>query len=303
MVAQEKFQARINNLMKAKAAEDERHAAEKSNNEQALTAAAQAELAARHAEELRALETKLTDKHQEELQAAIKKAQQEKPTPNAGGDQTDQKAAIEAAIAELQTKHAEEISAAVERGRMESAAKSKLKDSQLVKAQKRVKELEAQILALDSAAGSSASPVAGPSSVPSATIISNPPQVANPSTSAKPNPTPDASSSASAPLPRKPTAANAPPTGPARGVGRGVVRGRGVQRPLGGAVGLGRAAPTKPAEAPPAGGMQIIGAATKRPLDDSSSSEDSLAKRMKPAEPAIKPPVLIRRPPSGAPPP
>jgi nucleoprotein TPR len=308
IVVQDKYQARINTMMKAKAAEDERLAVEKSNNEQgSIASAAQTELVKRHAEELRSLEAKLTANHQEELKAAVEKAQQEKPAPNAGGDQntqTDQKAAVDAAIAELQAKHAEEISAAVERGRMESAAKGKLKDSQLVRAQKRVKDLEAQILSLPgSAAGPSASPVAGPSTGPSVStsaIASNPAQAATSPITQNPTPTPVASAT---PLPRKPSVANnAPPTGPARGAGRGAVRGRGVQRVLGGAVGLGRAAPAKPAEAPPAGGMQIMGAAMKRPLDD-TSSEDSLAKRLKPAEPVPKPPVQIRRPPSGAPPP
>jgi nucleoprotein TPR len=305
MVVQDKYQARITNLMKAKAAEDERHASEKSNNEQGP---AHEELVKHHTEELRTLEAKLTAKHQEELKAALEKAQQEKPVPNPGGDQniqTNQKAAIDAAIAELQAKHAEDISAAVERGRMESAAKGKLKDSQLVRAQKRVKELEAQILGLGSAAGPSTGPVAGPSTGPSASatsaIASSPAQAATSAVAPNPTANPDASASTSTTLPRKPSVANAPPTGPARGVGRGAVRGRGVQRALGGAVGLGRAAPTKPAEASPAVGMQIMGAATKRPLDD-PSSEDSLAKRLKPAESATKPPVQIRRPPSGAPP-
>lgn len=310
VVVQEKFQARVNNMMKAKVAEDERLAAEKSNNQQGAAVTAQAELVKRHAEELHSLETKLTAKHQEELKAAVEKAQQEKPAPDAGGDQNiqaDQKAAIEVAIAELQARHAEEISAAVERGRMESAAKGKLKDSQLVRAQKRVRELEAQILGLlpggsGSAAGSAAGPSTDLSVSTTPVIASNPAQSATSPLVSNLNPTSDASATASTSLPRKPSVANAPPTGPARGVVRGAVRGRGVQRVLGGAVGLGRAAPQKPGETPSTSGMQIMGAATKRPLDD-SLSEDSLAKRLKPAEPAAKPPVQIRRPPSGAPPP
>jgi len=293
--------------MKAKTIEDERQAAEKNNNEQGPAVADHAELVKRHTEELRSLETKLAAKYQEELKAALEKTQQEKLAMNAGADQnfqTDQKAAIDTAIAALQVKHAEEITAAVDRGRMESAAKGKLKDSQLVKAQKRVKELEAQILSLlpgsGPAVGSSAGPTAGPStglSVSTSAIASNPAQ-ATTSVAPNANPTPDASATTSTSLPRKPSIANAPPTGPARG--RGAPRGRGVQRVLGGAVGLGRGALAKPAEAPPVSGMQIMGAATKRSLDD-PTSEDSLAKRLKSAEPAVKPPVQIRRPPSGAP--
>ena len=298
MIAQDKLQARIASLMKAKVAEDERHATEKSNEQ----GPAQEEIFKRHAEELRALEAKLTAKHQEELKSALEKAQQEKSAPTLGGDQDIQKADVDSAIAELQTKHAEEISAAVERGRMESAAKGKLKDSQLVRAQKRVKELEAQILGLmpagsGSVAGSSTGPVAGPSTA--SAIAPNPAQPLPSSSAPNPSATSEASANASTVLPRKPSVASMPPTGPARGVARVAVRGRGIQRPLGGAVGLGRGTPTKPAEAAPAVGMQIMGAATKRPLDD--LSEDSLAKRLKPAEPATKPPVQIRRPPSGAP--
>ena len=307
MSVQDKLQARIASLMKAKAAEDERHAAEKSRDQ----GPALEEVAKGHAEELRALEAKLIAKHQEELKSALEKAHQEKSTVKLSADQdiqTKQKATVDAAIAELQAKHAEEISAAVERGRMESAAKGKLKDSQLVKAQKRVKELEAQILSLTptgsgSVAGSSAGPVAGPSTGPSASATpataSNPTQAVISSSAPNSSATSDASTATSAALPRKPSVANAPPTGPARGAARGAVRGRGVQRALGGAVSLGRGAP-KLTDAPPAVGMQIMGAAAKRPLDD--SSEDSLAKRLKPAEPATKPPVQIRRPPSGAPP-
>jgi nucleoprotein TPR len=287
--------------MKAKALEDERHAAEKTNNEQGQAVAAQEELVKRHAEELRSLEAKLTAKHQEELRALLEKAQQEKPATTAETNQ-NKEMVQKAVIAELQAKHAEEISAAVERGRMESAAKSKLKDSQLVRAQKRVKELEAQIIGTSGSAAAPSAPTAGPSSSTTTPIASNLAQAATPSTPAS-NPAPNASATTNSPLPRKPSVANPPPpTGPARGVGRGTVRGRGVQRALGGAVGLGRAAPTKPAETPPAGGMQIMGAAAKRPLDD-TSSEDSLAKRLKQAEPTAKPPVQIRRPPAGAPPP
>jgi nucleoprotein TPR len=104
-----------------------------------------------HAEELRRLEKKLTLKHEADLKtrvdSAVAEALKAKPTP---GTDTDQKAAIEAAIAEydkqVSARHAEEIaSSAVDRGRMEQDAKGKLKDSQLVKAQKRVKELEASI--------------------------------------------------------------------------------------------------------------------------------------------------------------
>jgi nucleoprotein TPR len=294
--------------MKAKALEDERHAAEKTTNEHGKAAADHEELVKRHAEELRSLEAKLNTKHQEELKAQLEKAQQGKPATAAGAAQnkeTDQKAAIDVAITELQAKHAEEIAAAVERGRMESAAKSKLKDSQLVRAQKRVKELEAQIIGLSGASGSAAAPsapAAGPSSSTTTAIATTPAQAAAPSAIPASNPAPDASTTTNASLPRKPSVANAPPTGPGRGAGRGAVRGRGVQRALGGAVGLGRAAPTKPAETTPAGGMQIMGAAAKRPLDD-TSSEDSLAKRLKQAEPAAKPPVQIRRPPAGVPPP
>lgn len=300
-------------MNKAKATEAERQATavaaavEKAKQELQTSAPGPSEeLVKRHTEELRALEEKLTTKHQQDLKAAVEEAQKQNPPSTTA---VDQKAAIEAAIAEhdklAQARHTEEIASAVDRGRMEQVAKGKLKDSQLVRAQKRVKELELQILEWRKAglvpeaqppaaaptatvtpvAGSSTTATAGPST---ATV---PTQVAVAATAATPVP--------AATLPRKPSMGT--PTGPAVGVGRGGAVGRGgppravPQR--GGAPG--RAPPARPAPTTPApGNISIMGAAGKRPREDPATPEDSLAKRLKPAEASgTGKPVTLRRPP------
>jgi nucleoprotein TPR len=309
--------------MKAKVAEEDRQAAAadaaKALGEKEGTnanAPLAADVLKRHAEELRSIETKLAGKHQEELKAAVEAARKEateaaqkmateaarNEKPN-GNVEPDQQIAIDAAIAEhekkLRAKHAEEVITAMERGKVEGMAKAKLKDSQLVRAQKKVKDLEAQIVEWRTAGlipdlpppAVPAKPVAATSS----SIAANPP--AAPATSTATHPTVNTA------LPRKPSMST--PTGPATvgaGAGRGgaTTRGRAIQRAMGGATGLGRAAPTKPPAAP-AGGMSIMGAAGKRPREE-TTPDDSLAKRLKPADPAVKPPVTLRRPAPGPPP-
>ena len=265
----------------------------------------------RHAEELRSLEEKLALKHEADLKTHVDSAVAEalktealKAQPTTGTD-TDQKAAIEAAIAEydkqVSARHAEEIASAVDRGRMEQVAKGKLKDSQLVKAQKRVKELEASIHEWE-AQGIKLPPISSAAVATPATAPA--PSAASPvQTAAKPA-LPTASTSTASPsqskaiptapaatntgaLPRRPGATL--PSGPA-GPGRGAVRGVGRGVPLAG-VGRGalRTAPVKstaPSAAPvaPTVGVSIMGAAAKRPREEGTSAEDnSLVKRMKPA--------------------
>ena len=260
------------------------------------------ELSKRHAEELKALEAKLKSEHD----AALQEVLQSRPAslPNA-----DQQASIDAAIAEVekkaQSRLQEEIASALERGRMEQAAKNKLKDSQLVKAQKRVKELEAQIherqaVGITSPSTSTITPtlsntpntpvaaVNSPTQPPAKTMAQTGHPTAKSATTATqappgPSQLKSTPANANAPLPRK------PPAGPAaiaatrggallRGAGRGGPPGRGGA-PL-------RQPPVKPAASTPtSGGVSIMGAATKRPRDEgSTSSDDSLAKRLKPAE-------------------
>lgn len=320
--SQEKFQARISDLMKTKAADAEKQAAAvteavekaKADISNSSDPAAQEALQKRHAEELRSLEEKLTLKHETELKTQIESAVAEalKAKPTTSTD-VDQKAAIDAAIAkydeQVQARHAEDIASAVDRGRMEQAAKGKLKDSQLVKAQKRVKELEALIhecevqgIKLPTIAPTPTTAVAP--STTTAVVVPAPSAAASVQTTAastsgagpsetKPTPTAPAATNAGT-LPRRPGVT--PPTGPAVGLGRGsAVRGGGRGVPLGVARGGLRTAPVKstapsPIPVAPAGGVSIMGAAAKRPREEVTSSEDhSLAKRIKAAESTNKP--------------
>lgn len=317
MSYQDKFQSRIQDLLKARASDGERAAAQQAAAIEKVKAELQTanasnsstpdEVINRHAEELRNLEARLKAQHQAELKAALDAAKLSTTSSN-----EDPKAAIAAAIAahdrELQARHYEEIASAVERGRMEQAAKGKLKDSQLVKAQKKVKELEIQILEWRKAgmipeAAAPASATAPPSTPTSSTAATAGPSSTH-AAPAAPAPAPTQSPAANAGLPRKPSMTL--PTGPADGgAGRGrggVSRGgpsiRGAARGLnirGAAPGRGGA--TSPTAS--TGGVSIMGAA-KRPRDE--TGDDSLAKRLKPADPSANAPssgkpVTLRRPP------
>ncbi|KAF7298841.1 hypothetical protein MIND_00831800 [Mycena indigotica] len=113
------------------------------------------ELVQKHTAELKALEETLSSKHAAELKAAVdliktemQAAVQAARMENAGatGTAPNVDALIKEAIAKhdesLAAARKEEINAAVDRGRQEANAKAKLKDSQLVKSQKKVKDLE-----------------------------------------------------------------------------------------------------------------------------------------------------------------
>ena len=298
--------------MKTKAADAEKQAAvvteavEKAKADMSNSAdpIAQETLQKRHAEELRSLEEKLTTKHEADLKALVESAVAEalkaKPTTSA---EADQKSAIEAAIAEyekqaqarraeeiasIEARHAEEIASAVDRGRLEQAAKGKLKDSQLVKAQKRVKDLEASIHEWE-AQGIQLPPIKS-----TVAVIAPPPSTIAPvQMAAKPPPLTASTSGASPSQPKPtPTAPSRPaPTGPAGPARGGAVRGVGRGVPPGVGRGGVRKAPVKPTvppptPAPPTAGVSIMGAATKRPREEGNSAEDqSLVKRLKPAEP------------------
>ncbi|KAH9018598.1 hypothetical protein EDB85DRAFT_604415 [Lactarius pseudohatsudake] len=115
--------------------------------------AASEELSKQHAEELQALEERLVAKHREELEAARAKAQESVPAPAASPTAEEQKATIDAAVAaalaardaEQRTKHQADIEKAVESGRLEGTMKLRLKDTALIRAQNKVKELESQV--------------------------------------------------------------------------------------------------------------------------------------------------------------
>jgi len=273
----------------------------------------------RHGEELKALEEKLKAEYEVSLKTAVEEALKAR---GEGSSDVDTQAAIDAAVAEVekkaQTRLQEEISSAVERGRMEQAAKNKLKDSQLFKAQKRVKELEQQIhewqasgINLPSPSSTSGAPPTIPASSPTS-VIPTQPAAKLAATTGQPatNPTiqppskPSGSSQAKPPVisattsnTSQPPLTRKPPLGPSGasltrgGVPQGPGRGGAMLRGRGGVTRGGpplRQPPVKPAAAPAtSGGVSIMGAASKRPREEStSSSEDSLAKRLKPADAA-----------------
>ena len=268
------------------------------------------EVIKQHAEELRALEERLVAKHQEELnkaiEAAVAKVKESQPAPALGTPATpeDQKIAIDAAVttalvgkeAELKAKHDAAIEKAVESGRLEGTMKLRLKDTQLVRSQNRVKELEKQIdewkkagIITSEVATESTSAPAASSSTPAAPAASA--LAPSPTTAAPPRTAP--AGAAAAGIPRKPsvavTAAGAAAGQPARGRGRGVARGNigirgaaapGAGRGAGGPQGSAGAGSTAGGTA----GVAIMGAASKRSREEGEvSTEDSLSKRMKPA--------------------
>jgi nucleoprotein TPR len=273
--------------------------------------ASAAETATRHLQELKALEERLAVKHKEELENAVATARKELQQTDSD---TDHKAAIAAAIAkhekEFQARHEQEISQAVERGRIEQATKGKLKDQALVRAQTKLKELEAQVLEwrkaglVPDATPPSVPPVtptstAGPSSKAAAT----PSKVTAPTagTPAKADGAPATTTAPPAtPVPRKPSlaatrtavAGHQNAEGTQRGRGRGLGRGRGMA--IRGAAPVSGGMPLGPTSTP-SEEVSILGAAAKRSRDDGEAPEDSLAKRLKPVVEVTGRPVTIRR--------
>ncbi|KAJ3826801.1 hypothetical protein EV361DRAFT_893712 [Lentinula raphanica] len=269
-------------------------AVEKVKGEVQTTELSPDDTVAKHQAEMKALEERLIAQHQNELKAAA--------SSKDSASDLDVEAAIAAAIAahdkEREAKIAEEISAAVERGRMEIASKMKLRDSQVFRAQTKLKEYEAQIQAWKQEG-------LLPKDAKVAPLPNKPPPPPSPSMSS--NASASAASSTAGPstkatLPQKPSdssTTNATPststTVPTTGVGRGrggpaaVVRGA-IRGARGAAAGAGRGA--KQPSQPLSGGITIQGAA-KRPAPD-STGDDTLAKRLKPAPGN---PVTLRRPP------
>ncbi|KAH8990434.1 hypothetical protein EDB86DRAFT_3080419 [Lactarius hatsudake] len=163
-MSNEKLGARIRDQQMARQrATEEQDAAIKAAVDKATTdlrsapSTASEELSKQHAEELRALEERLVAKHREELEKAVEaataKAQESAPAPAASPTAEEQKAAIDAAVsaalaakdAEQRAKHQADIEKAVESGRLEGTMKLRLKDTALIRAQNKVKELESQI--------------------------------------------------------------------------------------------------------------------------------------------------------------
>jgi nucleoprotein TPR len=324
----EKFQARAQEMHKAREKFNSEQAAlvaaavEKAKNE--ITAGGASvnteELSKKHTQELEALRAQLTAEHEAALKAAVDAATKAAKTETATSPSDEStKAAIAAAIAahdaELQERHSAELDAAVERGRLESQAKSKIKDGQLVRSQVKLKDLEAQVLEWRKAG---LIPEAPPPQTPTASTSKMPPPVtptastsqsATASTQVAPAPSttavkPAAAAPAGQPAAasgEKPPTSGAVPLGVLRG-GRGRIAPRGTGRGTstrGAAPGRGGAPPPAPATSGTTG-ISIIGAASKRSREEDLPADDSLAKRLKPAAEttiASKPPVTLRRPP------
>ena len=280
------------------------------------------EMTKKHAHEIQVLRAEHEAALKTAVEAAVAAAKAE--TTNAPSDDAT-KATISAAIADhdhkMQAKHAEEISAAVERGRMEQGAKSKLKDAQLVRAQNKLKELEAQVLEWRKAGlvpSATAAATPAPAGAPTVTIPASsaaPPATPTTpvaSTSKMPAPAAPAASepAASTSAPAATPAAPVPSAGPVRralggavslGTTDAVGRGRGMPpRPRGRGFNIRGAAPShshgrgagagagpsptaEVAASSATVGVQIMGAANKRGREDETQPDDSLAKRLKPA--------------------
>lgn len=320
---QEKFQSKIQDIQKARAADNERA----SSQQQAAISAAvdkfKAEqqasgstgtpdsIAKAHAEELRVLQERLEAEHQRQLTAALEAAKMELPA-SGGTSDVNQQAAIAAAIAahdaELEPRRRIELSEATESGRKEVEMKLRLKDSQLLRAQNKLKEKEALILGWQNAGlVPKDDKVVAPAKT---TTQSIPSSSTTPATTAAlaANTAPDPRTAANVGTPAKPpaakaenisTTARAPATTALSTSGaRGGARARGASR---GGLNIRGAAPGRGAPAATAaaasGGVSIIGAASKRTREEGEGTpDDSLAKRLKPAEGTSKP-VAIRRPP------
>jgi nucleoprotein TPR len=251
---------------KQQAAIDTAVAAVKSENP--TTAVPTNEAAEKHAQELKALEERLRAEHKKELEATAANA-----VPGETGEKnkgTDIDTVISAAKAEWGKAHEEEIEKAIERGRVEQQTKGRLKDAQLMRTQAKVKELEAKVLELQGSGATSTSKITTPAPAQKPAPTQPPGQKPVPATN-KPQPT--------ATQNRLPNRPGVPP------------RGGGPGRILGGRGG----APTPQSTS---GGVSIMGAA-KRPREDAEgetpTTDNSLAKRLKPAENKPTPP--IKRPP------
>ncbi|KAI0373683.1 hypothetical protein BV20DRAFT_669146 [Pilatotrama ljubarskyi] len=319
-LASDKYQARIQEISKARLADTERAAEEqraavaeaveklRQELQASSSAAASEEIIRKHAEELRALEERLVKKHEEELKAAVEAAAK---TAGAAAVPSDTQSAIDAALEaykkQLEEERAREIADAVERGRKEAAARFKLKDQQLVRTQARVKDLEAKLLQYENAAAPAATAAAAtpaapapaaatsPTATPAATTAPSTDGGSAPSasTSAPPAAAPAAAAPGKAGLPARPPAARGAP-GAARG--RGAAPGRGLNIRGAAPGGIGRGAGAAVAAAAAAAGNAPNAAAAgaaKRARDGDAAGDDAAAKRQKQGEGAK--PVQLRR--------
>lgn len=293
-------------VTKQQAAVDTAVAAVKSENPP-TTAPTNEEVEKKHAVELKALEERLRVEHKKELEATTAKGVSGESVEK--GAETDVEAAIVAAKAEWEKAHEEEIEKAIERGRVEQQTKGRLKDAQLMRTQAKVKELEAKVLELQGS---------GAASTSNTTTVAPPTQKPTPAQTLAQKPAPAQLAQKSAPpqtLAQRPTPAQTlgqkPPIPAANRLQQTVAqnklpnrptpptRGGGPGRVLNAALGGRGGAPTTAAPVPQnTVGVSIMGAA-KRPREDvegeTPATDNSLVKRLKPAENRPTPP--IKRPP------
>jgi nucleoprotein TPR len=249
------------------------------------------DIAKAHAEELQSLQVRLLAEHQKQLHAAVEAAKNDLPSGGPAMSDTELKAAIAAAIAEhdkeLEPRRQAELQEATESGRREADMKSRLKDAQLLRTQTKLKEKEALILSWQNAG-----------LVPKDEKSSTPAKSAPANASSSAPPTTPAPLATTAPPVKQNTAGVTPTATPqaargarggTRGATRGTARGLSIRAAPGG--GASSITPSGPSN------VSIIGAASKRAREEADGpADDSLAKRLKPAEGTSKP-VAIRRPP------
>ena len=240
------------------------------------------------------MEERLRAEHKKELETAAANAA---PGETVGKNtETDVEAAIATAKAEWEKAHEEEIEKAIERGRVEQQTKGRLKDAQLMRTQTKVKELEAKLLELQGATATSSTITTTPAQKPAPTPA--PAQRPTPAQTPAQRPTPAQTSgqkpTPAANRPQQTTAQNKLPNRPTP-----LTRGGGPGRVLNAALGGRGGAPVTAAPTPQnTGGVSIMGAA-KRPREEvegeTPTTDNSLVKRLKPAENKPTPP--IKRPP------
>ena len=260
------------------------------------TAPTNEEAEKKHAEELKTLEERLRAEHKKELETATANVI---PGETVGKNTaTDVEVAISAAKAEWEKSHEEEIEKAIERGRVEQQTKGRLKDAQLMRTQAKVKELEAKVLELQGSGAASTSSTTTVSTAQKPTPTQAPAQKPTPTQTPAQRPAPAQNPGQKPPpanKPQQPAMQNKLPNRPAL-----QTRGGGPGRVLNAALGGRGGAPTTAAPTPQntGGGVSIMGAA-KRPREDvegeTPTTDNSLVKRLKPAENKPTPP--IKRPP------
>ncbi|GJJ13307.1 hypothetical protein Clacol_007559 [Clathrus columnatus] len=294
-----------------------------------------------HKQELANLEAQLTQKHESEM-VLLKESVSQTAITGSGNALADVENVVKERMEAFQKEHEQKLTDAIERGRREVNMKLKLKDGQLAKALSGRKELEEQVKVLKeqlTAAGIIPSTSVPPTTttvpptnepvlpVPS-TPVSKPgasstatPTIAPSSSTVPPAPpaTPVApASSAPSTLPPKPSATVVPVTRPGtvgqttavrgaavRGRGRGVsIRGGAAAASQAAGRGGGVLAQVNSAAAASPSGTSILGAAAKRPREETEVAPpdvQSLAKRLRGT-----PPVTLQRnrhlPPTDPPP-